>query len=502
MARPSKTPLLSLAVERHAAEPAYRQLYEQIRAAILAGRLSPGTRLPSSRGLAAELGVSRNTVLAAFDMLLQEGYTESGVGSGTRVSAVLPEALLTAHDAPEARRSARVPKGDVEPLRISSLAENLAPMRQRTRTDQRAFRPGLPEMTEFPWNVWGRLAGRLWRHPPKAGVGGGALGGHAPLRDAIAAYVAAVRGVNCTGEQVMITSGAQQALDLIARLLLEPGDKVWMEDPGYAGMRGAFTAAGAEIVPLPVDHEGLDVAAGRIQAPDAKLAAVTPSHQYPTGATMSLARRLALLEWARDAGGWILEDDYDSEYRYAGKPLSALQGLDETGRVIYVGTFSKVLFPGLRLGYVILPERLVAPFLAMRSVLDDAPALGLQPVLASFIAEGHFAAHVRRTRALYAERQVYFLDALGRHAAGLLRAEPDEAGMHLVVGLDPSLGMSDTEAARRADAAGLSAPALSGYYAGEPGKASAGQALVLGYAGFTPREIDDGLARLAAALTR
>ena len=497
--RPSKTPLLALALDKRGDEPAYRQIYDQIRLAILAGRLRPGTRLPSSRGLAAELAVSRNTVLTAFDMLGQEGYTQGGVGSGTRVSAVLPDELLSARGAKPETRPEREAAGPA--LRISGLAARLDSMRQRTRSDQRTFRPGLPEVEQFPWNVWGRLAGRLWRQPPRAGVGGGALAGHQGLRDAIAAYVAAVRGVNCSGGQVMITSGAQQGLDLIARLLLEPGDQVWMEDPGYAGMRGAFAATGAEIVALPVDAEGLDVAAGRSRAPDARLCAVTPSHQYPTGATMSLGRRLELLDWARGAGSWILEDDYDSEYRYAGKPLAALQGLDDGGRVIYVGTFSKVLFPGLRLGYAILPEALVAPFLAMRSVLDDAPALGLQPVLAEFIAEGHFAAHVRRTRALYAERQVYFLAALRRHCAGMLCAEPDEAGMHLVVGLDPSLNLSDRAAAARADAAGISAPALSSYYAGGNAKSGAlRQGLVLGYTGFSERETNDGLARLATAL--
>ncbi len=497
--RQSKTPLLALAIERGTDEPAYRQIYEQIRLAILAGRLRPGTRLPSSRGLAAELGVSRNTVLTAFDMLGQEGYTEGGVGSGTRVSAVLPDELLSARGAVAPslfEASARAPAAP----RISGLAARLDRMRQRSRTDQRAFRPGLPEVEQFPWTVWGRLAGRLWRHPPRQGVGGGALAGDKALRDVIATYVAAVRGVNCTGAQVMITSGAQQGLDLIARLLLEPGERVWMEDPGYAGMRGAFAAAGAEIVALPVDDDGIDVAAGRRLAPDARLAAVTPSHQYPTGVTMSLARRLDLLEWARTAGNWVLEDDYDSEYRYAGKPLSALQGLDDGGRVIYVGTFSKVLFPGLRLGYAILPETLVAPFLAMRSVLDDAPALALQPVLAEFIADGHFAAHVRRTRALYAERQSYFLDAIGRLAEGVLHARADEAGMHLVVGLDARLGLTDREAAARADAAGISAPALSSYYAAEPAPDDTNQGLVLGYTGFTAREVDAGLTRLVAAL--
>ncbi len=493
MARTSKAPLLSIAVERDTGEPAYRQLYDQVRAAILEGRLKPGRRLPSSRGLAKDLGVSRNTVLTAFEMLLHEGYTESGIGSGTRVSAVLPEALLSARD------SAQTPVGQstaVPSTKISRLATNLDSMRQRSRTDQRTFRPGLPAVEHFPWNVWGRLAGRLWRHPPPGQIGGGDLGGYAPLREAIAAHVAAVRGVRCRPEQVMVTSGAQQGLDLVARLLLNPADRVWMEDPGYAGLRGAFTAVGAEIVPLSVDREGMDIGQGRGRAPDAVLAAVTPSHQYPTGVTMSLARRLELLEWARETGGWILEDDYDSEYRYAGKPLSALQGLDDTGRVIYVGTFSKVMFPGLRLGYVILPEPLIAPFLAMRAVLTDAPALGLQPVLAAFMEDGHFAAHVRRTRALYAARQRCFLDALARDAGGLLVAEADEAGMHLVVRFENGLDISDKDAAARADSAGISAPALSGYYFDQ----ADAEGLVLGYTGFAETEIKAGVRRLAAAI--
>ena len=489
--RTSRVPLLALAVDRAAPEPAYRQLYEQVRDAILAGRLKPGARLPSTRGLARELGVSRNTVLTAFEMLLHEGYTESGVGSGTRVSAVLPEALLAARQSsaqPVAKRA------DTTPRPVSALAGRLAGMRQRSRADHRAFRPGLPETRHIPWNVWGRLAGRVWRHPPKPAVGGGGLGGYGPLRDAIAAYAGAVRGVHCSSEQVMVTSGAQQGLDLMARLLLEPGDRVWMEDPGYAGLRGAFAAVGAEIVPVAVDKDGIDVADGQKRAPDAVMAAVTPSHQYPTGVTMSLARRLELLEWARSNRAWVLEDDYDSEYRYAGKPLSALQGLDDTGRVIYVGTFSKVLFPALRLGYVILPDALIDPFLALRSVLDDAPALALQPVLAAFMEEGHFAAHVRRTRALYEERQQQFLSATSRYGGGLLAAQPDQAGMHMVVDLEA--GLRDRDAAQRADAAGLSAPALSGYFFDKPSS----EGLVLGYTAYDAGEIDQGMQRLVRAL--
>jgi len=500
--RVSNAPLLSLAVDKTAAEPAYRQVYEQVRRAILEGRVAPGTRLPATRSLARELVVSRNTVLNAYDMLLAEGYTEGRVGSGTRVSGILPEVLLAARSA--AVVPARAAATDAAPAaastttlsRLSRLTEEMPRMDQRARGGFRAFRPGIPEVESFPWDIWGRLIGRFWRHPPSDLVCGGDLAGHGPLRDAIADYLGATRGVVCGGDQVMITSGAQQALDLVARLLLDPGDAVWMEEPGYAGLRGAFTAVGAEIQPVPVDAEGIDVAAGRRLAGDAVLAAVTPSHQYPLGVTMSLPRRLELLDWARAADAWILEDDYDSEYRYAGKPLSALQGLDAHGRVIYVGTFSKVMFPALRLGYLVLPPALVAPFGRLRSVLDDTPSLAAQPALAQFITEGHFAAHVRRMRGLYAERQAVFLEIFADAAAGVLEAAPDEAGMHLVAGLNGGLGLTDRDASARAAEDGISAPALSAFYAGPPAR----QGLLLGYAGLSDAEMRDGARKLVAAL--
>ncbi|MEK9723313.1 MAG: PLP-dependent aminotransferase family protein, partial [Rhodospirillaceae bacterium] len=275
------------------------------------------------------------------------------------------------------------------------------------------------------------------------------------MRAAIAAYLAAVRGLRCDGCQVVVTSGAQEALDLVARLFLNPGDAVWMEDPGYAGLRAAFAAAGARVTPVPVDAEGLDVEAGKRLAPDATLAAVTPSHQYPLGVTMSLGRRLELLDWARANDAWILEDDYDSEFRYAGKSLPALQGLDDQGRVIYVGTFSKVLFPALRLGYLVLPEPLIEPYLRIRSVLSDTPSIAVQPPLAQFIEDGHFAAHLRRMRALYAERQGAFIEAVGRHLDGVLEVAPDEAEIHLIAGIAPRARVSDAAIAARAGAVGV-----------------------------------------------
>jgi GntR family transcriptional regulator/MocR family aminotransferase len=302
-----------------------------------------------------------------------------------------------------------------------------------------------------------------------------------------------------------VTSGAQQAVDLAARLLLDPGDRVWLEDPGYVGLRGPLVAAGAAPVPLPVDGEGLSVAAGRAadegDGAPARMAIVSPSHQYPLGVVTSLARRLELLGWAREAGAWILEDDYDSEFRYAGRPLAALQGLDAGGgRVVYLGSFSKVLFPSLRIGYLVVPPALVEPFRAARAALEDHPAATAQPALAAFIAEGHFAAHVRRMRTLYQARQQALLAAAERHLPGLLLLRADEAGMHLVADLAPELAgrLDDREASARARAAGLVAPPLSAYRFAEVGDGR--QGLLLGYAAVPEERMDEMARRLAAAL--
>jgi len=306
------------------------------------------------------------------------------------------------------------------------------------------------------------------------------------------------RALNCTADQVIVTSGAQQGLALVSATLLDPGDKVWIEEPGYSGLTGPLVAAGAKTVPVPVDGEGLSLAAALAAAPDARMTVVTPSHHYPLGVVMSLSRRLALLDWAREAGSWILEDDYDSEYRYAGKPLAAMQGLDNSGRVIYIGSFSKVLFPSLRVGYLVMPEALAAPLVQARAALDDHPSMTAQPVLAAFFEEGHFAAHVRRMRRLYATRQAALLDAGKRYLEGLLVLAPDEAGLHLIGRLTPALAarMSDVEAAGRGADAGLSLRPLSGFYRGPVRE----QGLLLGYAGLSTAEIDSAAERLGRVL--
>jgi GntR family transcriptional regulator/MocR family aminotransferase len=478
--------------------PLHRQLYDALRGAILDGRLVAGARLPSTRTLARELGVSRSTVVEAFRQLLAEGYIKSTVGSGTRVSAELPEEAL------RARTSARLARDDTGRTRLARK-EKVLSRRGRLLTSAKAttspdlgkprvFRPGLPALDEFPSRTWSRITADIARHRPSTLLAYGPSAGYGPLRQAVAEYLAVSRGVRCEPEQVVVVSGSQQALYLAASILLDPGDEVWVEDPGYAGVRGALVGAGAKLVPVPVDEEGLDVDAGISAASRARMAYVTPSHQYPTGSVMCLARRLKLLDWAVEADAWLLEDDYDSEYRYSGRPLSSLQGLDEGGRVIYVGTFSKVLAPALRLGYLVAPPDLVDGFISARALSDRHPPTLEQAVLAEFIVEGHFARHLRRTRTLYATRQRALIEAAEKELTGVLEFRPARAGMHLVGWL--SEGSDDRYVSRLAAAAGVEAPPLSAYSLGAQGKCG----LVLGYAAFTEREISGGVAMLGEAL--
>jgi len=322
----------------------------------------------------------------------------------------------------------------------------------------------------------------------------GEPGGYGALREAIAEYVRLARGARCLTEQVIVTSGSQQGVDLAARVLLDPGDAVWMEDPGYTGARTALQVAGARIVPVPVDGEGLVVQEGERMAAQARMAYVSPSHQFPLGVTMSAARRLALLRWASRAGAWILEDDYDSEFRYDARPLAALQGMDEDGRVIYVGTFSKTLFPALRLGYLIVPVELVDAFRAARAVSDRQSPTMDQAILADFLGGGHFARHVRRMRRLYSERQEVLVDAVRRHLGDRLEVTPSAAGMHLLAWLEP--GVDDATVSAGAATLGLEAAPLSRYGLVRPDRGG----LLLGWAGYSPEAIREGVLKLGEAL--
>lgn len=472
--------------------PLYRQLYDSLRRAILAGQLAPGTRLQSSREMAAELKVSRNTVVNAFEQLLAEGYLEGQVGSGTYVSRALPEDLLNVKSV--TRRLTRAAGGAPE---LSAQGKTFASFTSdalRAPDVVRPFQPGISALDHFPFDTWSKLTSKHWRRPADGLLSYGEAQGYAPLRRAIASYLGLSRAVRCTPEQVIVVDGAQMAFDLVARVLLDPGDAAWIEEPGYTGARTALEAAGARLVHVPVDAEGLDVAAGARLEPRARLIYVTPSHQFPLGMTMSLPRRLALLGWASRAGAWVVEDDYDSEYRYEGRPLASLQGLDNDGRVIYVGTFSKILFPSLRLGYMVAPASLVEPLVAARSTAGRQSPSVEQAVLTDFIEEGHFGRHIRRMRTLYRERQTALVKALRREAEDIFEVEPSAAGIHLVVWLPE--GVDDREVSREALARGVEARPLSLFYAQRPRRGG----FELGYAAFNESEIRRGVVQLAAAV--
>lgn len=357
-----------------------------------------------------------------------------------------------------------------------------------------AFRGGEPALDLFPYEVWARLIARRARHSLHEVASYQPPAGYAPLREAIATQVGITRGVRCTPEQIIITAGSQGALDLAARTLLNPGDAAWLENPGYFGAQGALLAAGARLVPVPVDEQGLNVEIGRLRCPQARLVSTTPSHQFPTGVTMSLSRRLALLDWARQAGAWILEDDYDSEYRFCGRPLEALQGLDQAGRVLYIGTFSKVLFPALRLGYLVAPSELVEPLLATRRFIDTHVPLLEQMALTDFLREGYFARHLRHMLQRYRQRRDLLHDALRAHLGGLLDVQTPEAGMHLIGWLPPE--KDDQRASALAAGMGLDVSPISRYSL-EPLPRGG---LLFGYASTNEERILPGVKRLAAAL--
>jgi GntR family transcriptional regulator/MocR family aminotransferase len=488
--RPAPPAALLLPLDPRAPTPLYRQLYGSLRAAILGGGVPAGARLPSTRLLADELGVSRNTVLLAFDQLRAEGYLEGAARSGTRVARALPSGRAPGAGMRPGLAAARMP----QPLsaRGRAILECPIPFLARGGSPPRPFRAGVPALDEFPRALWARLTARRWRRPPVLGYGD--VSGFGPLREAIAEYVRAGRGARCTADQILVVSGSQQGVDLAARLLLDPGDTVWMEDPGYAGARTALLAAGARLEPVPVDRDGLVVEAGRARAPWARMAYVSPSHQFPLGVTMSAARRLALLRWAAESGAWVLEDDYDSEFRYDARPLACLQGMDQDARVVYVGTFSKTIVPAIRLGYLVVPDGLIDAFRAARAAADRHSPTVDQAVLADFLVEGHFTRHVRRMRRLYAERQDALIEAIRERLPHRLEVTPSAAGMHLVGWLGE--GESDVEASERAAAAGVEASALSRYAVRPPLRGG----LLLGWAGHSPGAIREAAGRLARAL--
>jgi GntR family transcriptional regulator/MocR family aminotransferase len=460
-------------------------IYDALRESILSGRLRPGARLPGTRELALQHGLARGTVVNAYERLISEGYLEGVVGSGTRVAANLPDALLEvgvakpAVPAPAERR----------PPSLSAFARRVRPFPTLGARPVRAFRANLPALDLFPTALWAQLASRRQRRVTASQLEGCDPLGLRPLREAIADYLVTARGVRCSAEQVAVLSGAQEALDLAARLLVDPGDRVAVEDPGYPAAALALEAAGARLEPVPVDAEGMTLPARR--GAKFRLAYVTPAHQYPLGVAMTLKRRLELLDWARRGGTWLFEDDYDSEYRYSGRPLPALQGLDAEARVLFAGSFNKVLFPALRLGYLVLPPDLVEPVAAARSIAQRHPPVADQLVLLDFLAGGHFGRHLRRMRAIYAERLELFLEAGREELGAWLELSPVEAGLQTVGRLTCGLGGRAVE--RAAAERGVEVVQLERHWRG-PG-AFAG--LQLGFAAVDERRIRRGLRDLA-----
>ena len=486
--------LNSLSVDRGRSVPLSRQIYEAIRNSILEGRIAPGTRLPSTRVLAQDLGVSRTTIRQCFDQLIDEGYLVGRVGHGSFVPRDLPHQDARPVKQQVQRRSRRKSPAPQLSQRGQALASAVV---FGGRTAQ-AFDPGIPAFDLFPSALWARLAGRRWRHQSDDLMGYGEPGGYRPLREALASYLSSMRGLQCNADQVIITAGVLHSLGFIARLLLDPGDRVWMEEPGYASGRGAFSAIGAKVAPVLYDDEGFDLARACRDESRARLAYVCPSRHYPLGMTMPLTRRLELLSWAAESGSWILENDADAEFRYSGPPLPAMQGLDRAETVLYLGTFSKTLYPGLRLSYLVVPPSLAEPFARAQHVEMPIPT-GPQAVAADFINEGHFTTHIRHMREAYQEREAVLTDALVQHAGGLLDPEPTGSGFHMKVDLTSEI--NEEAVSQAAAAAGLIAYGLASYYqASVAADTRYAPGLVLGFACLPPERIERHVVELVRAV--
>lgn len=453
IAEQSELPPLRL--ERESRKPLSQQLQGEIARAILDGRLKPGARLPSTRRLSSDLGLARNTVNAAYDQLLAEGYIECAVGSGTRVAPALPSdiGLRAGQQNHRARRPG--------PQLSQRGARLTAAMRSARTMEARGPAVGSPDLETFPIKQWKRFMTQQIAALPSAAFGYSHPAGYAPLRKAIADHLGRTRGMSVSAEHVIVVAGTQQALDLAARILLDLGDSILFEDPGYLGARMAFLAAGVTLQPVPVDAEGMEI--GRAWHLDARAAYVTPAHQFPLGMTMSLARRLALLEWAEERNAWIFEDDYDGEYRYGSDPISAIASLDTSGRVVYIGTFSKVVSPALRIGFMVVPPPLLEQIATARRYSDRQSPIFEQAALAAFMESGAFARHVRRMRTIYEERRDVLVRALERHGKDLVEVEAPQTGLHVTAWLRGGIDDVRVAEAIGSGAAPLAALPISGY---------------------------------------
>jgi GntR family transcriptional regulator/MocR family aminotransferase len=488
MAKRAATFELALSA-RDSATPSYRWLYASLRSAILEGRLQPSARLPATRDLARQYRLSRGTIVNAVEQLKSEGYVQARTGSGTYVSSTLPDELLqVAGNA----KPLQAPQENTNPRRISAYAKRVHLFPTFAPRPSRAFRANLPALDLFPTTLWAQVAARRLRNVSTNFLLGCDALGYMPLRQAVADYLSTSRGVNCVSEQVAIVSGAQEALDLVARLFVNPGDRVCMENPGYMGATAVFQSLGAKISCVPLDEEGMKLKESTLRG--ARLVYVTPGHQFPLGITMSLARRLQLLESARKSATLILEDDYDSEFRYSGRPVPALQGIDRHGLVLFTGSFSKVLFPSLRLGYLVFPSDLLDRAAATLSITRRHAPLMEQAILADFITAGHFGRHLRRMRQIYAERLNVLLHCAKQNLAGVLEISGVEAGLQTVGWL--KRGVSGESAAAAAAQRNVEVIPLRVY--GHGNVASTG--LQLGFAAIDTTEIRRGVQDLAVAL--
>lgn len=477
----------AMALTRASGTPLFRQLYLQLRSAILSRRLRPGTKLPSTRQLAAQIGVSRSAAVAAYEQLLAEGYTSGKHGSGTYVSPDLPD-QIDGNPPKRGKPAAAKAPAAKPPQPIGDFVDVTA------QSDERPFNLGRTLVDARTVELWRKLSARTFRVLSSSHFGYSDPRGTIELRKAVCEYLQAARAVRCDPDQIVVTAGTQQAVDIIIRVLPHLDKEVWVEDPGYPLTRQALLAAGARVRPIPVDGQGIDVGAGIKSAPNARAVFVTPSHQFPTGVVLSMARRLELLAWAREKRAWIVEDDYASEFRYGGRPLASLQGLDEKERVIYIGTLNKALFPGLRLGYAVVPHTLLRAFVAARYLMDRQPSTLSQAVVAAFMEEGHFAAHIRRMRLLYRDQRDELVAALKHRLGADLTVSAPDQGMHLVA--FTRRGLSDVAIERAGRQHGVIVRAMSRLYVA----AAPRSALVLGFSGHPRQTIVPAVENLARAV--
>lgn len=480
--------IINLGFDKASSIPIYRQIIDRLREAVAQDRIIPGSKLPSTRVLAEELGVSRNTVLQVFDTLINEGLLTSRVGDGTYVATGVTD--------PKPLEMTNFPTDPSEheyPFRsISRRGRSIVASASDAFSESPTpFMPDLPDLREFPIKTWlrllnetsGRLRGEILADTSSAG--------YTPLRQAIAQYLNASRGMSCSFEQVIITTGTQQSLDLISRMLLDAGDPVWIEEPGYVGARAAFSANGATLYPVAVDEQGLCLDAALRIFPSPRIIFTSASRQYPLGATLSLDRRRSLIDFAAACGSWIIEDNYDHEFRYIGSALPSVHGMDRGHRTIHLGTFSKILLPSLRLGYVVVPSDLAEAFAKARTIVDRHASLIEQMVLSEFLHRGLLVSHIRRMRTLYRDRQRQLLDGLGTLFERVIPFEALDTGMHVVLPLNDRA--DDQELSRLCSCQHVVLRPLSPYYLGRQGR----KGLLFGFSAFNDREIAQGLQRLS-----